>query len=42
MENLEGLFVIIYIKELEFKVEHQGDNATFLSLDVTMKEGTFI
>ena len=32
----------IYRKELELKVEHQGDNATFLNLDTTIKEGTFI
>ena len=32
----------IYPKELELKVEHQGDHATFLNLDITIKEGTFI
>ena len=31
----------IYRKELELKVEPQGDNATFLNLDITIKEGTF-
>ena len=32
----------IYPKELELKVKCQGDHATFLNLDVTIKEGTFI
>ena len=32
----------IYPKELEVKVGHQGDHATFLNLDLSIKEGTFI
>ena len=32
----------IYPKELDLKGEHQGDHATFLNLDTTIKEGTFI
>ena len=32
----------IYPKELELKVKCQGDHATFLNLDETIKEGTFI
>ena len=32
----------IYLKELELKVEYHGDHATFLKLDITIKEGTFI
>ena len=35
-------FCDIYPKELELKVEHQGDQVTFLNLDMTIKEGTFI
>ena len=31
----------MYSRELEVKVENQGDQATFLNLDVTIKEGTF-
>ena len=31
----------IYPKKLELKVTHQGDHATFLNLDITVKEGTF-
>ena len=38
-----GRFVCdIYPKELELTVEHQSDHATFLTLDVTIKEGTFV
>ena len=32
----------IYPEQLELKFEHQGDHATFLNLDITFKEGTFI
>ena len=32
----------IYPKELELKVEHQGDYVTFLNLDITIREGTVI
>ena len=32
----------IYPKELEFKVKHQADHATFLNEDITIKEGVFI
>ena len=35
VDNLEGLFEIP--KELELKVEHQGDHATFVILDITIK-----
>ena len=29
----------IHLKELELKVEHKGDEATYLNLDITIKEG---
>ena len=32
---------VIYSKELEVKVENQGDHVIFLNLDITIKEGTF-
>ena len=32
----------IYPKELELKVEHQGNHATFLDLDITIQDGIFI
>ena len=32
---------VIHPKELEVKVEDQGDHAMFLNLDITIKEGTF-
>ena len=32
----------IYPKDLELKVEHQGEHATFLNLDITIKEGMFV
>ena len=32
----------MYPKERELKVEHPGDHAMFLSLEITKKEGTFI
>ena len=32
----------IYRKELELKDEHQGEHATFLYLDIIIKEGTLI
>ena len=32
----------IYPSDLELKVEHQGDHATFLDLDITIKDGTFV
>ena len=32
----------IYPKELELKDEHQSDHATFLYLDIIIKERTFI
>ena len=35
-------FCGIYPKELELKVEHQGDHFMFSNLDITKKEGTFI
>ena len=35
-------FKSIYPKELELKIEHQGDHATFLDLDITISNGKFI
>ena len=32
----------IYLKEFKPKVKYQGDHATFLNLDITIKEGNFI
>ena len=32
----------IYPKELELKIEHQGTHATFLDLDITIKDNIFI
>ena len=32
----------IYPTELELKVEHQGDHATFLELDISIQEGCYI
>ena len=32
---------VIFSKDLELKVEFQGDHATFLNMDITIKEGTF-
>ena len=32
----------IYPNELELKVEHSGSHASFLNLDITIKEGLFI
>ena len=32
----------IYPKEIELKVDHQGDHATSLNLDITIKYLTFI
>ena len=32
----------IYPKELDLKVEHPGDHATFLNLEMTINEETFI
>ena len=32
----------IYSKELELKVEHQDDYATFSNLDITIEEATFL
>ena len=37
VENLEGLIV-----ELELKIKGQGDHASFLISDITIKEGAFI
>ena len=33
---------LIYPPELELKLEHQGDRATFLDLDISISENTFI
>ena len=35
-------FKSIYPKELELKIEHQGEHATFLDLDITISEGKFV
>ena len=35
-------FKSLYPKELEFKVEQQGNHASFLDLDIKTKEGTFL
>ena len=32
----------IYPPELELKIEYQGSHATFLDLDITLKDGIFI
>ena len=32
----------IYPNELELKVEHSGSHASFLNLDITIKEGLFV
>ena len=32
----------IYPKDLELKVDHQSEHATFLNLDITIKEGMFV
>ena len=35
-------FLDIYPSELELKVENQGTHATFLNLDITIKDGIFV
>ena len=35
-------FYVKYPKELKLKDEHQENHATFLNLDITIKDGTFI
>ena len=42
VEKSDGLFGDIYPKELELRVEHRVDHATFFNLDITIKEGTFL
>ena len=32
----------IYHAELQFKVEHSGNQATLLNLDITVKNGVFV
>ena len=32
----------VYRKELELKVEHHGNHATFLDLDITIKANIFV
>ena len=32
----------IYPPELQLKVEHSGTHATFLNLDITVKDGVFV
>ena len=36
------IFKQIYPKELELKLEHHGSHATFLDLDIEIKEGIFV
>lgn len=36
------VFKDIYPDELELKVEHEGDSATFLNLDIHIEEGQFV
>ena len=41
--NLFGqIYKDIYPEELELKVEHSGTHASFLNLDITIKDGIFI
>ena len=40
--DFERSFQEIYPPELELKVEHHGTHATFLDLDITLKDGIFI
>ena len=35
-------YQLIYPDELELKVEHSGDHASFLNLDITIKDGIFV
>ena len=35
-------FKYIYPRSLELKIEHEGEHATFLALDVTVKDGIFV
>ena len=36
-----GRSILLYPKELEVKVEDQGDHTMFLNLDITIKDGSF-
>ena len=36
------VFKDIYPDELELKVEHEGDSATFLNLDIRIEQGQFV
>ena len=36
------MFKDIYPNELELKVEHEGDSASFLNLDIRVKENQFV
>ena len=40
--DFEKSFQEIYPPELELKVEHHGTHATFLDLDIALKDGIFI
>ena len=35
-------YQLIYPDELELKVEHSGNHASFLNLDITIKDGIFV
>ena len=37
-----GVYKDIYPPELQLKVEHSGTLATFINLDITVKDGVFI
>ena len=41
-EEFKSSFLNIYPKELELKLEHSGENATFLNLDITIKDKIFV
>ena len=41
-EKFERSICELYLKELELKVEHWLYHTTFLNLNITVKEGTFI
>jgi len=40
-DEFSNSFHQIYPKELKLKCEHHGSHATFLDLDITIKDGTF-
>ena len=40
--ELSSLNKYIYPKQLELKLEHQGEHATFLDLDITIEKNIFV